>query len=287
MKSAPLVSVVVPTYNRASLVTRALNSIRSQTFADYEVIIVDDGSTDETRSLVESHLSGTDFKYIFQENKGIAEARTTGVRHSRGEYIAFCDSDDFWFPQKLEKQVPLFTSQTDLIFTDAYFFTDISLLKGRCYDIVVPHKGRVYANLLRENFIVTSSVIVRKSTLRTPFTGRTCEDWRMWLSVSKDGLFDYVDEPLVGYYEHDQGLSKSRTVLIGCRLELREEELTTLRQSAPADKDVMRTVRSLILKDKVLLKILAVMPDRLMKKISSLYYGSMFVRRVIKAAIGS
>lgn len=287
MKKAPLVSIVVPTHNRASLLTRALDSLRSQTFVDYEVIVVDDGSTDETRSSVEAYLSEAGFTYVFQENKGVAEARNTGVRHSRGEYIAFCDSDDFWSPQKLEKQVPLFTSQTDLVFTDAYFFTDASLIKGRFYDIVVPHKGRVYDNLLRENFIVTSSVIVRKSTLRTPFTGRTCEDWRMWLAVSKSGLVDYVDEPLVYYYEHDQGLSKAKAVLISCRLALREDELAALHQDARADDELMRAVRSLILKDKVLLKILAIMPDRLMKKVSSMYYGSTFVRRAMKAVIGS
>ncbi len=99
-----MISVIIPTYNRASCIARAANSVLSQTYKDIELIIVDDGSTDETKEIIASIVDPR-IKYIFQENKGACSARNTGIEAAKGEYVAFQDSDDYWYPTKLEEQL--------------------------------------------------------------------------------------------------------------------------------------------------------------------------------------
>jgi glycosyltransferase involved in cell wall biosynthesis len=110
MSKTPFVSVVIPTFNRAGRVLAALKSVLAQTFREFEVIVVDDGSTDRTecvlQPLISAHKSeGNQVRYIFQPNQGQSAARNRGVEAARGEWIAFLDSDDVWFPQKLELQM--------------------------------------------------------------------------------------------------------------------------------------------------------------------------------------
>lgn len=97
------VSVIIPTYNRAEFISDAIESVLNQTFEDYEIIIVDDGSTDNTKQIVQSYTSKV--KYYYQEQSGVSSARNYGIKAATGEYIAFLDSDDQFLPQKLEKQV--------------------------------------------------------------------------------------------------------------------------------------------------------------------------------------
>ncbi len=104
------VSVIIPTYNYAKFIPEAIRSVLDQTFCDFELIIVDDGSTDETREVIKPYLDDARVKYVYQENKGLSSARNLGITTSRGEYIAFLDADDLWMPEKLQKQVPLLES---------------------------------------------------------------------------------------------------------------------------------------------------------------------------------
>ncbi|MBM2835200.1 MAG: glycosyl transferase [Candidatus Brocadiaceae bacterium] len=94
------VSVVIPTYNRAPYVIMAIESVLAQSYQDYEIIVVDDGSTDGTRDVLEPYRDR--IRYMYQDNKGVSAARNTGIQESRGEWIAFLDSDDEWLPNKLE-----------------------------------------------------------------------------------------------------------------------------------------------------------------------------------------
>ena len=99
-----MIYVVIPSYNREKTIVRAINSVLKQTYSDLEVIVVDDGSTDNTRAVL-SEISDKRFRYIYQENAGACAARNNGIEHAKGEYIAFQDSDDAWRPEKLEKQI--------------------------------------------------------------------------------------------------------------------------------------------------------------------------------------
>ena len=113
--AAPLVSVVIPTYNSAKFITQTIDSVLSQTYSNYEIIVVDDGSTDASNSICHA-LAQTDerIRLVWQRNKGLAAARNTGIRHSMGEYIAFLDSDDLWHPEKLSQHVKLLNQYTNV-----------------------------------------------------------------------------------------------------------------------------------------------------------------------------
>ena len=99
----PLVSVIIPVYNSAKYIQKAIDSVLDQTYSNYEIIVVDDGSTDETRQKLQSYQNK--IRYVFQENQGSATARNTGIKLAKGDLVAFLDSDDFWsMPEKLDRQ---------------------------------------------------------------------------------------------------------------------------------------------------------------------------------------
>ena len=112
----PLVTVIIPTYNRAKTIERSINSVLSQSYSNLELIVVDDGSSDNTKSVVEN-IDDSRVRYIWQNNSGACAARNNGINNARGEYIAFNDSDDTWKPNKLEKQLEVVTKTgADVVF---------------------------------------------------------------------------------------------------------------------------------------------------------------------------
>ena len=114
-----LVSAIIPTYNSVNYISEAINSVLNQTYKNCEIIVVDDGSTDNTRKTVENYIRKYPhkIKYFYQENKGPSAARNKGIKEARGNYIAFLDSDDLWLPDKLEKQISLFMKDVSLKLT--------------------------------------------------------------------------------------------------------------------------------------------------------------------------
>lgn len=120
----PVVSVVIPSYNRAGCIGEAIDSVLAQTYPDYEIIVVDDGSTDETREVLARY--GDRISYIYQENAGVSAARNRGIKEARGEWIAFLDSDDEWVPEKLKKQLQCLDRYPDAcgVVCDSEIFAD-------------------------------------------------------------------------------------------------------------------------------------------------------------------
>ncbi len=112
MSPSPLVSVIVPTYNRASVIGEAIDSILSQSYRPVEIVVIDDGSSDDTASRVRRY--GHPVKYVYQRNRGPAAARNCGIQYAAGDFIAFCDSDDVWNPGKLEREMEIFSSYPDV-----------------------------------------------------------------------------------------------------------------------------------------------------------------------------
>lgn len=133
--SGQLVSVIVPTYNRADCILETLNCLLAQTHTDWELILVDDGSTDNTSELVQTHFAGDErLRYIYQQNAGVSHARNTGLSHTRGDFVAFLDSDDRWKPWKLSAQLACFNRFPDvgMIWTDMEAIDhDGNFLEGR------------------------------------------------------------------------------------------------------------------------------------------------------------
>ncbi len=166
----PRVSVVIPTHNREKWVSKAINSVLAQTFTDLEIIVVDDGSTDRTRQVVENY--GVRVRYVFQANAGVSAARNRGILESRGEWVAFLDSDDEWLPEKLEIQMGLVDRHPRLVMVASNVEIDDGVNKINLFDI----RERLFQDeteLVIENPLLTvckinffpTSFIVRKSVL--------------------------------------------------------------------------------------------------------------------------
>ncbi len=170
--SYPKISVIIPTYNRVHLIKDAVESVFNQTYQDFELIIIDDGSTDNTREVLAEY--GERLRYIYQENQGRSAARNHGINLAKGEYIAFLDSDDVWFPDKLARQVPILESAPDnVVLVHGYkYIVDRNLqpipgweLKLRNLYTLAERGEETYENYLHSNCIFTSTILVRKAAI--------------------------------------------------------------------------------------------------------------------------
>lgn len=218
MSGAPVCSVVIPAYNCEGYIGDCLRSVLEQTVRDIEVIVVDDRSTDATaeRVLALGEADGRVRCIRHEANLGVAEARNSGVREARSEWIAFLDGDDMWLPRKLEKQLA-FRDKTGagLVYTAAACMAG----DGSPLERSFPAPPSVtYEELLKGNDIVCSSVLVRRSALlRRPMERSDLhEDYICWLRLLKDGVLAAgLDEPLVRYRFTEN--SKSRGKLASAR----------------------------------------------------------------------
>lgn len=209
-KNGPTVSVVIPTYNTASYLEEAIGSVVEQTYPAMEIIVVDDGSTDDTKKVLIDLIEKKQIIYIYQQNSGPAAARNRGIELAKGDFIAFLDADDIWLPQKLERQIPLFLNQEiGLVYGPRIEFDEN---KERTIDL--PHPaGKIFPTLIKSNFITNSSVIIRKSVLTE--TGnfdedrhwQAIEDYELWLRIAARFEISCVAEPVVRYRLHSNQIS--------------------------------------------------------------------------------
>ena len=222
MYKKPTVSVIIPTYNRAYLVGRAIQSVLNQTYQDFELITVDDASTDNTENLIKE-FQQKDKRIIYlkhEQNEGGPAARNTGIKVSRGKYIAFLDSDDEWFPEKLEKQARYIIDKPSIIALVYTGFLRIKEdLKKTSKEIIPRKKGWIFRDLLLKYCIgPTSSIMVRKSSLEdVGFFDEnlpSCHDWDLWLRISKKYKIDFLEEVLVKYYINKVSITSNKDTKI-------------------------------------------------------------------------
>lgn len=199
----PKVSVVIPAYNATRYLEATVHSVLTQTFQDFEILIVDDCSKDDTWALMQS-LAEKDDRIIClrnEKNSGVAETRNYAVKQARGEWIAFLDSDDVWREDKLEKQLALIAEEP----TAALTYTASSFMDqdSKPYSYIMEVPGQVdYRTLLGRNVISCSSVMVKKSVMeRYPMgSSQTSEDYGAWLRILREVQYAYgVNEPLLCY----------------------------------------------------------------------------------------
>lgn len=222
----PKISVIIPTYNRADLLPRAINSVLNQTFQDFELIIVDDGSTDNTKQVVQEFQNkDSRIKYIWQENSGgPAGPRNIGIRHSEGEYIAFLDSDDEWLLEKLEKQLKLFknSKKKNLGFVgcNALIVNEKTGIKKK-YNTPTYHNDEIFfKKLLENNFIYSvGSLMIRKEVFNNiglyDESLTTGEDWDLILRIAQKYSFDFIPKSLFIHHFHSSAsLTNNVSVVI-------------------------------------------------------------------------
>lgn len=211
------VSIIIPTYNRAYCIERSIRSVLAQTYQEFELLIVDDGSSDNTQDVVNS-IGDERIRYIkMPENKGVAAARNEGIRQASYEYIAFQDSDDVWKPDKLEKQIQALSKnpQAGLIYC-AYECYEEDGSIGITPDEGMPlcdKQGDIYHKLLCRNTIGAPTVLARKECFMKAglFCERmTClEDWELFVRIAKEYEILFLEEPLVIVYLAEGGVSSN------------------------------------------------------------------------------
>jgi glycosyltransferase involved in cell wall biosynthesis len=205
----------------------AVSSVLNQTFKDFEVIVVDDASADNTKEFVQGFNDGR-IRYAQHEtNRGVAAARNTGLSSSKGKYIAFLDDDDEWLPHKLERQVNALEKSpftTGAVYSGFY---KIEKPSGKLLaEVTTGKRGQIFVDLLFHNYVATSTVLIRKECFEAAgsfdVTLRYMEDYDMWLRISKEWHFEFLEEPLMKYSLYKQGgLSSDRkTVIEGCETHL-------------------------------------------------------------------
>lgn len=215
MNQAPLVSVVIPTYNRGSLIARAIASVRRQTYTRLEILVIDDGSSDRTASVV-AGIPDPRIRYVRHErNKGLPAARNTGVRAARGECVAFIDDDDEWREDKLERQVQALAKY------DAVLCTGVA----NGYPLRVHRRRTVGLRDLRRGSFNPSGLLAKVSVLREiPFDEslRQGEDWDAFIRIAHRYTIGWLREPLLYYNEgvHDRMTNEAKA-LSGPALERR------------------------------------------------------------------
>lgn len=199
------ISVIIPTYNRSHTVGKAIESVLRQTYQDFEINVIDDGSTDNTREALAPYLDK--ILYEYKENAGIASARNRGIELAKGEYIAFLDSDDFWKPEKLERQMECFAKHPQYGLVATRCITNVVDLNFNTIAINKVRRsgksGWVYPDLFCKNFLRTSSVMVKKECFQE--VGKfdeafpRCEEIDMWLRLSKKYPVGFINDILTVY----------------------------------------------------------------------------------------
>ncbi|MBM4328703.1 MAG: glycosyltransferase family 2 protein [Deltaproteobacteria bacterium] len=205
----PFISVIIPTYNRLELLKQAVDSVRAQTFRDFELIVVDDGATDGTGAWLEGQ---SDLRPIYQANRGIASSRNAGAAIARGAWLAFLDHDDLWAPDKLEIQARFVQQEPDVALVAArHVRLGTKVAATRRGNWI---KGDLFIKAFSESFIHTSSVMIRSDVFQElggfPTQYRFADEFDVWLKIAARYPIAHMDDPLVFIRFYEANTSHDR-----------------------------------------------------------------------------
>ena len=225
----PGVSVIIPTYNRAHFIGRAIESVLNQTYQNFEIIVIDGNSKDNTEEVVK-RFDDERIRYLrYETNRGGAVARNSGIKEAQAEYIGFLDDDDEWLPEKLEKQMDVFETTSSEV---GVVYSGFSMRSGKSGEVIadsIPtHRGNVYDSILARNILGGSTIpLIKKICFQKVgvFDEELpcCEDWDLWIRLSKHYDFDFVPEVLIKYYVHGEQISVDLNRMIMARQRLIEK----------------------------------------------------------------
>lgn len=255
------IDVVIPVFNGEKYIGDAIESVITQTCKPFQIIVIDDGSTDETENIVKSKIDNSPIPivYIKKQNGGLSSARNAGIKACSSQYIALLDADDLWEQTKLEKQIAIFQSSKNELGVVYCDYTNIDSLGEHlenfcCFKLDTEVKGHVFEKLLYGNKVASSGsgVLVRKECFDEvglfDESLPTCEDWDMWLRISRVYDFEYVNEKLVRLRRHNQNMSSDNLkMLIG--------EILMFNKLAAQDElniDILRNLRYEIVRRRIM-----------------------------------
>lgn len=223
---SPLVSIIMPAFNVERHIADSIRSVSEQTFADWELVVVDDGSTDRTAGIVhELAAEDTRIIYVRRQNGGQGAARNTGIQHASGSVVAFIDADDLWLPQKLERQLAVMKdTAVDLVYCDGYVFYDDGTPECSEFFAIVPGRtdgATMFPLLFAYNRIATLSVVARRDALERVGLFdenrrlQNCEDYELWLRLARAGSTFYgMTDKLVRYRRHSASSTNSESRML-------------------------------------------------------------------------
>jgi glycosyltransferase involved in cell wall biosynthesis len=208
-KSQPRVSVVIPAYNAAVLLPKSIESVLSQTRPPFEILVVDDGSADNTRAVVSSYPEPV--QYLYKSNGGASSAKNHGIVRATGDWVAFLDADDWWEPQKLERQINDFQGDAEIGLSFTNYYVE-HFRAGRQLNTPID-PARIWPDLRETNLVSSPTVMVRRDVFEKVGLFRedlkTCEDWDLWLRIGLKYRFRYLPEALSHYRVAEVSLSSS------------------------------------------------------------------------------
>ncbi|MDP6339031.1 MAG: glycosyltransferase family A protein [Candidatus Marinimicrobia bacterium] len=250
-KSQPDISVIIPTFNRAHTLPRALDSVMVQTLQSMEIIIVDDGSTDETNAVLADYPG---LCIISQDNRGVSAARNVGIEKAGGEWLAFLDSDDEWLKEKLENQWDAICNDDKLI----CHTEEIWIRNGQRVNPMKKHQkfgGMIYERCLPLCVISPSSVMIHRSVFEDvgvfDESLEVCEDYDLWLRICAKYSVLFIDEPLiVKYGGHEDQLSRKHWGMDRFRVKALEKMMAF---GALNDEDEKATVNMILQKCEIII----------------------------------
>jgi glycosyltransferase involved in cell wall biosynthesis len=230
--SAPLVSVVIPCYNHGKYLREAVESVQRQTYPAIEVIVVDDGSTDDTKAVAGSIGNVT---YVYQENQGLSAARNTGIRHSQGELLVFLDADDWLYPDALEVNARYMLQNLELAFVSGAYnlvFTATNEVKPVVRQVCNSH----YLHLLKGNYIGMHAAVMFRRWVLERFQYDTslkaCEDYDLYLRIARDHPVQHHTHILAAYRQHHTNMSGNSKLMLRTTLKVLHSQSDSLRTQA-------------------------------------------------------
>lgn len=208
----PLVSIITPVYNGEQYLLETIESALAQTYQNFELLIVNDGSTDNSADIIKPYLKDSRVKYIEQKNAGVAAARNTAIKQARGKYVGFLDQDDLWLNNKLEVQIAALEQDMNVALVHSRH--DVIDLMGNKtdYHLIPRASGYCLKDLFKENRIAVLTVLIRKTIFdeiglfNEQLSG--VDDYDMWLRVTLKYPIKYINQSLASYRFHDSNISK-------------------------------------------------------------------------------
>lgn len=249
IKNSPYVSVIIPTYNRANLLSKSIQSVLNQTYTNFELIIVDDGSNDHTEDAVKN-FEDERIRYIrHDKNKGLAGARNTGIRFSKGELLSFQDDDDEWLPNKLEKEIKVLKKSDSNV---GVVYSGLCKIDGdkKTYWPEPMHtlrEGNLHNELIKGNFVHSLTLIRRSCFEKVGLYDedlRALEDWELYIRISAHYDFKFIDEALIITHLRADGLTKNLSLQLNCTEKIFKKHSDEYNKQKKAMADIYRVLAS-------------------------------------------
>jgi len=215
--SGSMISVIIPTYNSKKYIGEAISSVLRQTCTDYEIIVVDDGSTDNTKDIIDTNFPQVRYYYI--SHHGVSRARNYGIQRARGEFIAFLDADDLWLPEKLERQIDVFNADQELgfVFTEHRVFDTNGIREATFSKKERLMKGDIIKNIFFYSHVALPTVMVRRQVFQEigcfEESMKAAEDDNLWMRIALKFRIHLLDEVLVHIRSTENSLSRTTSNL--------------------------------------------------------------------------